>query len=487
MVPIEQYRALEAKYNQLQHELAQLKRLIFGAKSEKFIPAQIPNQLDLNFGDLAGMEPAPLEKESITYERTRRNHPGRNPLPENLPTEDIIIDPEEDTEGMQFIGEEITECVDYRPGVLLKRRYIRRKYARRQTESNEGEIVIGSLPSRPIPKGIAEAGLLAYLFVSKFIDHLPFYRLIEIFRRQHGWVLHKATVNDWFAACCSLLDPLYAVHRRIVLQTDYLQADESPIKVLDKESPGSTHTGYQWVVHNPTTRLVLFTYRKGRGSDGVKELFANFQGYLQCDGHRAYEALVKKKDIKLVGCMAHIRRKFYDALNNHQKLAEHALGLIQNLYSVEKESRDANHTSEERQIKRSTKSQAIFTDLQQWVDEQYKSNLNREGIGKALQYAHNQLPRLAHYLDDGRLHIDNNLTENSIRPLALGRKNYLFAGSHQGGQRAAMMYSFFASCKYHNVNPLEWLTDILNRISDYPVNQLEDLLPHKWKSSPQNS
>ncbi len=487
MVPLEQYQALEARFNQLQHELAQLKKLIFSSRSEKFILTQSPNQLDLDFGQLTDVGVAPLEKESITYERNIKKHPGRTPLPENIPTEDIVIEPTEDTSDMVFIGEEITETVDYKPGILLKRRYIRRKYARRNPSEEQPSIVIAELPDRPFPKSIAEVGLLAYIIVSKFVDHLPFYRQIEIFRRQYGWNIHKATMNDWFAACCSLLEPLYETLHRLVIESDYLQADESPIKVLDEDKPGSTHQGYQWVVRNPLNGLVLFKYRKGRGADGIKELLANFEGYLQCDGYKAYESFAKKRNVNLVSCMAHIRRKFYEALDHHPEYAQEALTQIGQLYDVERQSRDAGKDAIQRQDLRHNESREIYLKLSEWVAERYKSNLHKGAIGSALHYANNQLPQLQSYLLDGRIEIDNNLTENSIRPLALGRKNYLFAGSHEGAKRAAMMYSFFASCKYHDVNPLEWLTYTLNHISSHPVNQLEVLLPHRYKEKLQNA
>jgi transposase len=484
---IEQYQDIEAKYNQLQHELAQLKRMIFGSRSEKFIPSDNLNQLELDFGQLDLAALTPIEKESITYERNKKNHPGRTALPENIPTEDIIIEPTEDTTDMVCIGEEVTETVDYKPGILLKRRYIRRKYAQRNASEDQNAIVIGEMPDRPIPKGIAEAGLLAYIWVSKFVDHLPFYRQIEMFKRQFGWSIHKSTLNDWLAACCSLLDALYVTHTRLVIEGYYLQADESPIKVLDRDKPGSTHQGYMWVVRNPLNGLVLFKYRKGRGADGIKELLSEFNGYLQCDGYKAYESFAKKGNVTLISCMAHIRRKFYDAQDHHPEYATEALSQIAQLYEVERQSRNEGNDPIRRQALRQEQSREIYNTLLAWVEERYKNNLHKGAIGSALHYAYKQLPKLESFLEDGQIEIDNNLTENSIRPLALGRKNYLFAGSHEGGQRAAMMYSFFASCKYHDVNPLEWLTYILNNISKHPVNQLEDLLPHKYKLMLQES
>jgi len=478
-----EYDKLKADNEALRHELEQLKRLIFGSKRERFIPAEQPEQLALELDGATQVEQVVEPTETITYQRRKKPHPGRTALPENIPTEEVIIEPSEDITDLKLIGEEVTETVDYRPGVLLKRRYIRRKYARQEEVADQPVVLIGALPDRPIPKGIAEAGLLAHLMVAKYVDHLPFYRQIEQFKRNHGWVIHKSTINDWFAACCKLLQPLYEQLLTEVLDTDYLQADESPIKVQDADKKGKTHQGYMWVYRNPLNGLVLFDYRKGRGKHGPKERLADFEGVLQCDGYAVYGQIAKKSEgaIQLVSCLAHIRRKFHEAQEHHPQLAKKALGKIQQLYALERQYRVEELDSQTRQLRRDQEARPLFDQLQQWVETEQARTLSKGPIGKALQYAARQLPKLARYLDDGRLEIDNNLIENAIRPLALGRKNYLFAGSHQGAQRAAMMYTFFASCKVNQINPWAWLREVLQRIPAHPVNQLNTLLPHQWK------
>lgn len=465
----------------LRHELEQLKKLIFGSKSERFVPVQAPEQLTLGFEGMPAAQQAEAATEKISYTRQKRAHPGRTPLPENLPCEDIIIEPQEDTSQMVLIGEEITETIDYKPGVLIKRRYIRRKYARKNADEGQSPVVIGELPNRPIPKAIAEGGLLAHLFVSKYIDHLPFYRQIEIFKRNHGWVIQQSTLNDWFSACCTLLEPLYERLIDQVMDTDYLQADESGIKVLEDEKKGKSHQGYMWVYRNPLNGLVLFDYRKGRGANGPKERLEHFAGRLQCDGYKTYGSVVKKRtDIELISCLAHIRRKFYDALTHHPQMAQQALAQIQELYAFEREYKEKELPAGQVAQRRKMEAGPVFEQLLAWVMHEQANNLSKGLIGSALLYAKNQLPRLKAYLEDGRIQIDNNLIENAIRPLALGRKNYLFAGSHQGAHRAAMMYSFFATCKTKSINPYQWLKDVLERIGDHPVNQVEQLLPHLW-------
>ena len=476
----------DGQINTLRHELDQLKRLIFGSKRERFVPEHSPEQLELELGQ-EPVEATETATETVTYQRRKKKHPGRTKLPDNLPTEDVIIEPEGDTTEMVLIGEDVTETLDYKPGVLLKRRYIRRKYARKQEVEGQANVVIGELPERPIPKGIAEAGLLAHFMVAKYVDHLPFYRQIEQFKRNHDFSIHKSTLNDWFAACCTLLEPLYEELRRTVMATDYLQADESPIKVLDSDKSGKTHQGYQWVYRNPLNGLVLFDYRKGRGMHGPKERLADFEGVLQCDAYKAYISVERQRNrqagktvLQLVSCLAHIRRKFFEAKEHHPILAKHALTQIQKLYAIEQQAREGQYSYEQRQQLRQAEALPIFEALLEWCQIEQANNLSKGPIGKALHYAKEQLPKLALYLEDGRIEIDNNLIENAIRPLALGRKNYLFAGSHKGAQRAAMMYSFFASCKVKGVNPWQWLTHVLKNIGMQPVNQLSQMLPNCW-------
>ncbi len=476
------YDALKAENAALRYELEQLKRLIFASKQERFVPPTSAEQLALELGDQSTPQAAAPSSETITYQRRKKPHPGRTALPENIPTEEVVIEPAEDTAELELIGTEVTETIDYRPGVLLKRRYIRRKYARPTPSEEQAEVVIGELPVRPIPKGIPEVGLLAHLLVAKYVDHLPFYRQIEQFKRQHGWVIHKSTINDWFCACCTLLEPLYEALLKRVLDTDYLQVDESPIKVQDADKKGATHQGYQWVYRNPGNGLVLFDYRRGRGMHGPRERLADFAGTLQCDGYKVYASIARKSagQIRLVSCLAHIRRKFYEAREHHPELAEYALGQIRQLYALERTWREQGLDANQRQKQRQAKAQPIFVAWLGWVRTEQANNLTKGPIGKALHYAKEQLPLLAACLEDGRIEIDNNLIENAIRPLALGRKNYLFSGSHQAAQRTAMMYSFFASCKTLGVNPWEWLRDVLQRIPTHPINRIEELLPDQW-------
>jgi transposase len=478
---LQENQVLKKQNSALRHELDQLKKLIFGTKSERLI-ATTPPPEQMALWEQASEAPPATEQVAYTRRKAQKGHPGRAAFPDHLPVEEIILEPQgQDTAGLQCIGREVTDTLDYRPCQLVVIRRIRPKYAREEADGST-TVIIADLPNRPIDKGIPEPGLLAEICVAKYVDHLPFYRQIKRFERDHGWVVHQATVGDWFAATCSLLEPLYQkLLTTVVGEADYLQVDESTIKVLASEKKGKAHLGYQWVYRDPGSGLVLFDYRKGRGVHGVMERLADFVGYLQTDGYKAYETYLRKHpEATGVSCLAHIRRKFFDARDHHPRLAELALAAIGFIYRVEAHCRCQNRSAPERLALRRRVSLPVYEALLDWAEYEQRNNLSSGAIGKALKYAKDQLPRLRPCFGDGRLEMDNNLIENSIRPLALGRKNYLFAGSHEGARRAAMLYSFFASCKRLEVNPRDWLADVLSRLPDHAVNRLEELLPHRW-------
>ena len=514
-----QYDELKAKNEALRHELAELKRLIFAAKSERFVPAAVAAEQMALWDQELPHDEAPSgapAKEKISYERRRRkakhSHPGRTPLPEHLPVRQLRIEPTgQDTSDLIEIGQDITRKVDYTPGKLEVIEYVRPRYVRRRPVTTAGQdaevqheeeehaersaVIQAPAPDQVLPKAIAGAGLLTQLAIAKFIDHLPLYRQRAMLRRDFDWNVPSSTLGDWFAATCTLLEPLYAALERQVLDTDYLQGDESRITVLERGGEATknkshryppksrkVHLGYMWVFRNPVAGGVLFAYRPGRGASILHETLDTFAGQLQSDGYAAYTSFMKKHPgVVLVSCLAHIRRKFFDARSNHRELAELALRAIQYLYRVEDICRRYELEPERRRQLRQRYARPAYTALLEWVGEQRRTNLSKGGIGKALSYAHNHLPRLGAYLDDGRIEIDNNLIENKIRPLALGRKNYLFAGSRQGARRAAMLYSFFGSCREAGVNEREWLHDVLLRIGQHPINRIEELLPGRWE------
>jgi len=472
---LEQIAEKDARIAQLQFELFQLKKLIYGSKSERFKPEEVPSEQGNLFADPAEASPPVIDStEQITYTRKKnKNHQGRKALPDHLPVEEVIIEPIEDTTDMVKIGEEVTETLKYTPASLVRLRRVRPKYAAKNAalEDDKANVVIGELPARPINKCIAEASLLAHIMVSKFIDHLPFYRQIQMFKRDFRWEPSKSTVNDWFIAVCTLIEPLYDVLKKSILESEYLQADESPIKVQDKSKQGSTHRGFQWVYHAPKEKLVLFHYHKSRSMQAPKELLEAYKGWIQCDGYAVYDKLGRHNtDIRLAGCWVHARRGFDKSKDSDIKGSNHALALFTKIYTHEKQAKQMDEYT--RKTYRDKHVLPIIEELKKWIDDQSIKVLPKSPMGKAIRYCINQWPKLMQCFEDGRLELDNNLIENKIRPLALGRKNYLFAGSHKGAQRIAMMYSFFATCSRHNVNPRHWLTHVLENIADTKISEL---------------
>lgn len=496
-VSIEQYKSVLAENAELKFELEKLKRMLFGRSTERFVSQQVdPEQLNLFVDQQESNQQAETEplKERITYERNKpkaKLHPGRTPLPEHFPVEEVVIEPEEDTTNLVKIGEQISEYVEYSPASLTIIRTIRPKYAKPDKQDLHTKVLIAKLPSRPIPKSIAGASLLAFIIVAKFVDHMPFYRQIKQFERQYRWSIHKSTINSWFVAVCTLLEPLYREHKKQILAQTYLQADESRIRVLtqtprdkngkpkkiDITKKGTKQQlGWMWVVRCPQTKQVLFCYEDNRGKKAANKTLKNFKGgYLQVDGYASYDIVTAREDVQRLGCWAHVRRKFFDAKPNDLKRAEYALFVIQQIY--EHERKTAAWTSQKRKTYRKTNLRPIFNNFKDWLDENAVYVTPKSPIGQAFTYAQKQWSTLMTIFDDGRLLIDNNHIENAIRPLALGRKNYLFAGSHHAAQRIAIIYSLLATCKEHDVNPLLWLTKTLQCIPETKISQLHTLLP----------
>ena len=464
----------------LKAQVARYERMNFAQKRERFID---PNQASLPF-ELPAQEQKQLEEqttEKITYERKKPSeskHSGRQPLPDHLPVEEIEIYPEEDTTDMVCIGKEVTEELEYKPASYFIRRYIRYKYA---PKSKEG-VFIGSLPCRVIDKGIAGPGLLASILVDKYADHLPLYRQLQRFKRENIPIA-SSTLEGWTRQGLKILNILYD---HLLAQTrakGYLQADESPIKVQDKDKKGSCHQGYYWVYHCPLDGSVLFDYQPGRGSGAAAHVLEGFKGFLQSDGYAVYDKIGRREDVTHVGCWAHARREFHNALANDKDRASIAMGFIQSLYEVEADARAQSLGAAERKELRLAKSLPLINKLGKWMKDELLAGgiLPKSAIGKAIMYTLDRWDKLSAYLYDGSLEIDNNLVENAIRPLALGRKNYLFAGSHDAARRAASIYSFFAMCRKEEVNPYEWLKYVFENIMETKVTELHKLYPTYYK------
>jgi transposase len=465
----------------LKAQVEQFKRMLFGQKRERFQANAA--QMSLPFQPDAAQLEAHIQQleEKIEYVRRKRAakpHPGRVPLPDHLPVEEVKIYPEGDLSHMVCIGSEVTDELECQPARLFIRRYIRYKYV---TKDKEG-VSIGELPARVVDKAIAGPGLLATLLVDKYMDHLPLYRQRQRFLRE-GIPIAASTLDGWVKASLEKLSILYESLLVDTRVKGYLQVDETPIRVMDSDKKGATHQGYYWVYHSPIDKTVLFDYQPTRSGKGANALLQGFKGYLQTDGYGVYEKLGKQQGVVHLACMAHARREFDKAKTNDKARAELALLYMQALYVIEQKAREQGLTAGQRKELRLQEALPVLNAMGKWIGEQLKQVLPKTAIGKALRYTAERWDNLCAYLYDGMLEIDNNLVENAIRPVALGRKNYLFAGSHDAARRAAMIYSFFAICKKHEVNPYEWLRHTLVHINATSIQNLHSLYPQNFKNN----
>lgn len=493
----------EDKLRQLNDQLLWYRRKFWKSTSEKFIP-QDPAQRKIDF---EGLDVLPEEeeaiskaaKEIITYERKKpevvKKQPVRMPLPEHLRREEEVIEPEGIDDRWIRIGEEITEILDYKPGEFYVRRIIRPRYALKkelqklQETSNvvpqEKVVKIAQLPLLPLPRRYAGPNLLVELLMGKYYYHLPFHRQISFFKLA-GISIPSSTINDWFAGSSDLLRALYYRLSELVLQSDYIQVDESTVPVINDEKHRAVKA-YLWVVRSVIDGLMFFHYDKGsRAQRVVIDLLKDFQGAVQTDGYDAYSIYENKRGVLLLGCWAHARRKFSEALKEDKAVAEYALKQIGLVYAVETMADEQNLNYEQRAELRSRLAYPILVAFEKWIVSQVPKALPGGRMYKALTYTYSLFHRLTRYHLDGRYRIDNNLIENDIRPLAVGRKGYLFCGNHDAAENTAVMYSLFGCCKAADVNPREWLVDVLTRIPEYNQDysrDLAELLPHNWKAS----
>jgi len=465
---------------QLRQQIAQLQRMLFGQKRERFEGS--PGQISLPFEatERQQEDDQTRHEQTVNYVRqkpARPNHKGRLPLPDHLPVEEVEIYPDGDLSQMVCIGKDVTDELELAPARFYIKRYIRYKYAVKPIEA----VVTGVLPERVIDKGIPGPNLVATILIDKYMDHLPLYRQRQRFARE-GVPVAASTLDGWAGQGMDRLSVLYDQLLADTKTQGYLQADETPIKVLDRRKKGACHQGYYWVYHNPINRSILFDYQPTRGAPGPSRVLHDFSGYLQTDGYGVYDAIGARQEVTHLACWAHARREFERARDNDRPRAEQALGYIQQLYAVERQARDNQLAPDKRKELRLEASLPVINQLGKWIHAEAKMVLPKSRIGKAMRYTMNRWDALSAYMYDGCLEIDNNLVENAIRPVALGRKNYLFAGSHAAAQRAAMMYSFFAMCKYHQVNPFEWLSHTLQHIMTTKYKDLPNLYPQNFKT-----
>ena len=420
----------------LRHELAQMKKIIFGSRNERFVPTEDNKpspqlKLDLDAETIAQCKITATTQ--ITYTRTKtevtankpKAHPGRMKLPENLRRETIV------------------------------------------------------LPGRMMEKCMASEAVVAQIVVDKYMDHLPLHRQQQRFARV-GLIIAQSTINGWVKNVLLLFVALYELHKQQVLNCGYLNVDETGIRVLDDDIKGKTHRGFYWVYHSQELKASLFDYQPGRGREGPNNILEKYTGFLQTDAYATYDKIGARQGIVHLGCMAHARRYFVDALGNDGPRADHALKMFQQLYAIEARIKTVGLQGDEIVQLRQQEAVPVLQSLKQWITEEYIKVRPASPIGKAMAYCLPLMDKLTVYTTNARLGIDNNPVENAIRPIAIGRKNYLFAGSHEAAQRAAMMYSFFNTCRLHKINPYEWLKDVLERMHLYNSSNLHELLPQNW-------
>jgi transposase len=482
----EQQKTIEAQaiqINGLKLQVIELQKYIFGGKQEKFTANVNALQVDLfpaeKLAEATVTTTVATKEVTTTKTNIRVNHNGRNPLPSHIRREEIILEPTQDVTGLTPVGQEITEVLEYKQGELFIKKYIRPEYIKPTEQGTQAKRVIAALPGMPIDKCIAGPSLLAYLMVSKFIDHLPIHRLLQMFLRQKV-IIDAATVCGWLKAVGTLIELLYDALRQEVLNTHSLGIDETPLKVLDKNKKGTTHQGYYWVYYNILNNLVLFNYQPGRDGGYPKEMLHDYKGHIHVDGYGGYTQFDNTNDIIVSNCWAHARRKFIDAQSFDNAKAGEVLTLIAQLYGVEKHCRENHFNTDQIKQQRQEKSVPILAALHVVLKTQLNATLPNSPLGKAKQYTLSRWQKLQVYTQEGFLPIDNNLVENSIRPIAIGRKNWLFAGSHEAARRSAMLYSLFATCRLHNIEPVQWLTEVLSKIKDHPINKIKELLPQNY-------
>jgi transposase len=477
----------QAVIDKITHEMAVLKRLKFAAKSEAFSTEQ-RSLLDETID--ADMEALQRKLDALVppvEDDNDKQKPKRQPLPGNLPRREIRHEPESTTCAcgcqLRRIGEDVAEKLDYQPGVFTVERHIRGKWVCAQCET----LIQAPVPAHVIDKGLPTTGLLAQVLVAKYADHLPLYRQEAIFGRA-GLVLPRSTLAQWVGACGAQLQPLVDALRDELLKHSVLHADETPVAML-KPGAGKTHRAYLWsyctTAYNPI-RAVVFDFAGSRGGQHCRAFLGlpgqhGWRGSLVCDDFSGYKACFEM-GVSEAGCLAHARRKFHELWANHQStISEQALKFFIQLYEIERQVHGLDPP--ERQRIRQDRSRPVADALHLWLTQQRMKVPEGSATIKAIDYSLNRWTALTRYINDGSLPADNNWVENQIRPIAIGRSNWLFAGSLRAGQRAAAIMSLVHSARLNGHDPYSYLRDVLARLPTQPASRIDELLPHRWSAA----
>lgn len=482
--------------------IAELQRQLFGPKADK-LTAEQEQQLRQVAGDLEehAQRPAPIsrevlepdlpaqDKEKIKRLAGRRHHP----LPAvELEVQRVVLEPENKACGIcqeagRKIGEEVTTEYEYVAAKLICKETVRPKYAHTCRCATQ-PVSIAPLPPRLVPQSKLGLGLAVYLLLSRFDDHIAYYTLERIFRERHGVIIPRQQMVQWVEKIAFLLLAIYHCIWEELQASGYLQIDETPVKVLDPEVQGKAATGYLWFYSHPKGD-VLLEFCTGRGRQGPEKRLADFQGTIQTDAYVVYDSLRRQRPtaLKRLGCLAHIRRKWYKAAQESSAEAIWFIGQIRQLYLIEDEVRDLS--DEERKVIRRQKAPAVWRTMKRRALE-LRANprlLPQSSVGKAVNYFLNEYTAVVGYLRDGRYLPDNNLVENDVRPSVVGRKRWLFIGHPDAGWRSAVIYTIIQSCRRRRINPQEYLTDVLQRLPAMKNHEVKNLVPSCWKSKATNS
>jgi transposase len=477
-------RHKQAVIDKLTHENAVLKRLKFAAQSERYSAEQrslLDETLD---SDLQAVSDEIAQNAlPAVVAPPGKQQPKRQPLPAHLPRREIRHEPESTTCGcgcqMRRIGEDVAEKLDYEPGVFTVERHIRGKWACAKCET----LVQAPVDAHVIDKGIPTTGLLAQVLIAKFADHLPLYRQEAIFARA-GLGIARSTLAQWVGSCGVQLQPLVDALKDEILRHSVLHADETPVQML-KPGHGKTHRAYLWA-YAPGAfedlKAVVYDFCESRAGENARAFLGNWRGTLVCDDYAGYKASFAH-GVTETGCLAHARRKFFDLhASGKSQVAESALQQIGAIYEIEREVQSL--TPDERQRIRQARSRPLLDALRQWMLLTRLKITDGSATAKALDYSLKRWVALTRFVDDGRLPVDNNWIENQIRPIAIGRSNWLFAGSLRAGKRAAAVMSLIRSAKLNGHDPYAYLKDVLTKLPTQRASQISELLPHRWQTQP---
>lgn len=492
-------RELRQDKEQLQHRLDQLLRRLYGPRAEKFDPNQPWLFPELSAAATAAAEPATMAEatpaEVSTAARKKNGH-GRRRLPDNLPrirqTHDLseaeCACPECGSARLK-IGEEISEQLDYQPASLFVIEHVCCTYACPKCQSN---VTTADKPAQPIDKGLPGPGLLAQVITSKYDDHLPLYRLERIFER-HGLKLPRSSTCDWMARCAELLLSLYLLMKIDVLRSRVINTDDTTLPVQD-DTRDKTRQGRLWTYLGDFERPYnVFDYTPNHARDGPQTFLRGFCGFLQADAFSGYDGIYAGNDVIEVGCNAHARRKFFDARSTDPQRAHTMLAWYRSLFDIERNAKEQSAAEELapaaffelRRQRRQEQAVPILTAMETWLRQQQPQVLPKSPIAAAINYALNHWQALTRYTSDGMLDIDNNVAEREMKRIAIGRKNWLFVGSDNGGNTAAVLCSFTSTCRRHGIDPFTYLRDVLGRLPTHSQERLEELLPDRWKAARQ--